>query len=72
MEVVVQLRRLAADAGDTETANWIGGVFLIASKLHSNFYEDELHEDIVLDGLIQCEQLSERLYALFWPDGSAA
>ena len=72
MEEVVRLRRLVADAGDAETANWIGGVFLIASKLHSNFYEDELHPDIVLGGLIECEQLMERLYGLFWPDGSAA
>ena len=72
MEVVSQLSRLVADAGDAETANWIGAIFLTASKLHSNFYEDELNEDIVLGGLIQCEQLSERLYALFWPDGSAA
>ena len=72
MKVVVQLRRLVADAGDAETASWIGAIFLTASKLHSNFYEDELDADIVLDGLIQCEQLMERLYALFWPDGSAA
>ena len=72
MEVVARLSRLAADAGDAETARWIGAIFLIASKLHSNFYEDELHEDIVLAGLIQCEQLMERLYALFWPDGLTA
>ena len=72
MKVVVQLRRLVADAGDAETASWIGAIFLTASKLHSNFYEDELDADIVLDGLIQCEQLMERLYALFRPDGSAA
>ena len=72
MKVVARLSRLAADAGDAETASWIGSIFLIASKLHSNFYEDELDADIVLAGLIQCEQLMERLYALFWPDGSAA
>ncbi len=72
MKVVARLSRLAADAGDAETARWIGAIFLTASKLHSNFYEDELDADIVLAGLIQCEQLMERLYALFWPDGSAA
>ena len=72
MEVVSQLSRLAADAGDAETARWIGNIFLVASKLHSNFYEDELNADYVLGALIECEQLMERLYALFWPDGSAA
>ena len=72
MKVVVQLRRLVADAGDAETARWISAIFLTASKLHSNFYEGELDADIVLDGLIQCEQLMERLYALFWPDGLTA
>ena len=67
-EVITQLRRLAADAGDVETARQIGEAFLIAGKLHINFYEDELPDDIVLDGLMKCEEMSERLYALFWPD----
>ena len=67
-EVITQLRRLAADAGDTETARQIGEAFLIAGKLHINFYEDELPDDIVLDGLMKCAEMSERLYALFWQD----
>ena len=70
-EVVAQLRRLAADAGDVDTARQIGAAFLIAGKLHINFYEDELPHDIVLDGLMMCEEMSARLYALFWPDYAA-
>ena len=70
MEVIVQLRQLAADAGDAQSALLIGGSFMIAERLHSNFYENELSETIVLDGLIRCEELSARLYALFWPDGA--
>ena len=65
MEVVVELRRLLANAGDAATANWISATFLTASKLHSNFYENELHADIVLGGLIQCEELSALLYHRF-------
>ena len=67
-EVVAQLRRLVADAGDLDTARQIGEAFLIAGKLHINFYEDDLPDDIVLDGLMKCEEMTERLYALFWPD----
>ena len=70
-EVVAQLRRLAADAGDVDTARQIGAAFLIAGKLHINFYEDELPHDIILDGLMMCEEMSARLYALFWPDQAA-
>ncbi len=66
MEVVTQLRRLLADAGDAETARQISRAFLVARDLHTNFYEDDLSEDIVMEGLIECEELSERLYALFW------
>ena len=63
--VIVELRRLVVNAGDLATARWIGAAFLTAGKLHTNFYEDELHKDIVLDGLIQCEELSELLYTRF-------
>ena len=65
MEVIVELRRLVANAGEPATANWISATFLTAGKLHSNFYENELHEDIVLGGLIQCEELSALLYHRF-------
>ena len=68
-EVVGELARLAGNAGDTETRNWISAVFLTASRLHSNFYENEMPEIVVLGGLILCEELSEKLYELFGPDG---
>ena len=71
MEVVTQLRRLVADAGDTPTARQISNAFATASHLHTNFYENELSEDIILDGLIECEEMSELLFALFWPAGAA-
>ena len=65
MEVVYQLRQLVADAGDAQTAQFIGGTFMIADRLHSNFYEGELSENFILDGLIRCEELSQQLFALF-------
>ena len=71
-EVVDQLCRLTLDAGDGESALLIGGIFMIAERLHSNFYENESSETIVLQGLIKCEEMSAQLYALFWPDGAPA
>ena len=68
-EVVAELARLAGNAGDTETRIWINGTFLTASRLHSNFYENEMPGEQVRDGLILCERLSERLYQLFGPGG---
>ena len=68
-EVVAELARLVGNAGDMETRRWINGIFIIASKLHSNFYENEMPEDQVLDGLMLCEELSQRLYELFYPAG---
>ena len=68
-EVVAELARLAGNAGDMETRRWINGIFLTASRLHSNFYENEMPEDLVLDGLILCEELSQKLYELFYPAG---
>ena len=68
-EVVRELARLVGNAGDTETRVWINSIFLTASRLHSNFYENETLEDQVRDGLISCEQLSQRLYELFYPAG---
>ena len=69
-EVVDQLCRLALDAGDAESALLIGGTFMIAERLHSNFYENESSETIVLQGLLKCEEMSQRLYTLFWPAGA--
>ena len=68
-EVVTELARLVGNAGDTETRRWINGNFMTASRLHINFYENEMQEDLVLDGLMLCEQLSEKLYELFYPAG---
>ena len=68
-EVVRQLANLVGESGDTETRRWINNSFMVARGLHSNFYEDEADETVVTDGLELCEELSERLYELFWPEG---
>ena len=65
MEVITELARLVANAGEPTTARWIVGIFQIARDLHTNFYENELSEFIVFSGLMQCEELSELLYARF-------
>ena len=65
MQVVDELALLVANSGDANTANWINTVFLTASRLHINFYEDELTENMVISGLIQCEELSALLYHRF-------
>ena len=65
MQVVTELAQLVDNAGDPATANWIIGIFLTAGKLHVNFYENELSENMVLGGLIKCEELSALLYHLF-------
>ena len=68
-EVVRELARLVGNTGDMETRRWINGIFMTASRLHINFYENEMPEDMVLDGLMLCEELSEKLYELFYPAG---
>ena len=71
--VVDELARLAgAASGDAELQRWIRNSFGIARLLHANFYEDGAAVDDVIAGLMLCEELSERLYALFWPEGAAA
>ena len=65
MAVITELRRLLANAGEPATARWIGATFLTARDLHTNFYENEISHDIVMDGLIQCEELSALLYHRF-------
>ena len=70
--VVRELARVVRESGDTETASWINNSFARARSLHANFYEDEEFEDQVADGLQLSEQLSERLYELFWPERPAA
>ena len=71
-EVIWELARLARNAGDLENARLINRTIMIADRLHINFYENDLAEDSVLEGLIECEELAARLFALFWPDGAPA
>ena len=65
--VVHDLARLVGDSGDAANRRLINNSFRIARSLHFNFYEDRDQPDEVLDGLTQCEELSARLYELFWP-----
>ena len=67
---VRELGRLVEAAGDTETQEWISNAFRTARGLHSNFYEDEEGKEEVAAGVALCEQLSARLYQLFWPEGA--
>ena len=65
--VTTSLSRLVGDAGDEPTHDWINNSFRVARSLHSNFYEDRDPEGDVRAGLRLCEELSQRLYELFWP-----
>ena len=65
MVVVAELARLAGNAGDANIARTIRSNFQIARDLHANFYENELDEDIVIGGLMECEELSELLHNRF-------
>ncbi len=67
-QVLRQLSNLARESGDTETRESINNAFMVARSLHSNFYEDEASAEEVTDGLRLCEELSNRLYELFWPE----
>ena len=69
--VLEQLARLA-DAGNGATRRRINDSFQVARNMHTNFYENELPDTIVRDGLQTCEELSQRLYQLFWPQGTPA
>ena len=69
--VVHELARLVGDAGDVPTRDWIINSFRVARSLHSNFYEDKDQAVDVIAGLRLCEELSRRLYELFWPEGAA-
>ena len=70
--VVTALARLVGDSGEQPTQHWINNSFSVARNLHFNFYEDRTPEDEVIAGLILCEELSQRLYQLFWPGGLPA
>ena len=69
-EVVLELARLPRDAGDADAARRIILAFRIASDQHANFYEDDLDDVVILAALMECEELSTRLYTLFWPAGA--
>ena len=70
-EVVTQLCMMARNAGDADAARQLIRAFGTANQLHANFYEDELSDYGVMEWLMQCEELSDQLYALFWPAGVA-
>ena len=72
IEVAWELAALARNAGDTDAGRQIIRSFRIARDQHSNFYENELPDVVVLEGLIDCEELSALLYARFWPAGAPA
>ena len=66
--VLRELSQLVGETGDEPTQAWINNAFRNARSLHSNFYEDEESKEEVTAGLELCEELSDRLYELFWPD----
>ena len=66
--VVNELADVARAAGDAETAAWIDNAFSRARMLHANFYENEETASQVESGIMLSEQLSDRLYELFWPE----
>ena len=67
--VIDRLVQPAEASGDAETRRRISISFTVARSLHANFYENEMPETIVRDSLEVCEELSMRLYQLFWADG---
>ena len=67
-QVLRELSDLVAVSGDPDTQTWINNAFRTARALHSNYYEDEESADEVRAGLRLCEELSDRLYDLFWPE----
>ena len=70
--VLTELIRLLRNAGDADSARLLALTIMIADQLHANFYMNELHKDFVLVGLMQCAEMSDRLFARFWPDGVPA
>ena len=70
--VIQELSQLVGQSGDMQTRRFINNAFGIARMLHANFYEDEATMGEVADGLELCEQLSQLLYQMFWPEGANA
>ena len=70
-QALIELAQLVENAGDTATRHWLRNSFTVARSLHANFYEDRMPDGDILSGLILCEELSARLYGLFWREGAA-
>ena len=70
--VLRELSELIRESGYAETAAWINNGFRNARGLHANFYENEESPLEVEQGLQLSEELSERLYELFWPNRPVA
>ena len=70
--VMEELSALVGQSGDADTETWLNNAFSVARYLHTNFYEDEASPARVASGVRLCEQLSQRLYELFWPEGVTA
>ena len=68
--VLRELSQLVGTSGDAATQQWIDNSFTVSRSLHSNFYEDEANASEITAGLVLCEELSARLYELFWPEGA--
>ena len=66
--VIRELSNLVGETGDEQTQAWINNAFRSARSLHTNFYEDEESQTEVAAGIALCEELSDRLYEIFWPD----
>ena len=71
-QVLRALAQLVAESGDSETEAWMRNSFHTARALHTNFYEDEETAEDVAAGLRLCEELSDRIYELFWPERPTA
>ena len=72
IEVVAELAQLVGRTGDTETQKWLNTAFVAASSLQNNYYETRMPENLVRSGVRLGEELSQRLYQLFWPEGALA
>ncbi len=70
--VLRELSALVRESGDEGTARRINDSFDRARGLHANFYENEQSDVEVGDGLLLCQDLSELLYGIFWPDKPVA
>ena len=44
---------------------------LEVASASTGFYRNDLPDHVVRSGLLDCEELSELLYALFWPAAPA-